>query len=150
MALHIYPEQCQERNEEMAENNDQPDIPPGSLFTDHIPERLFRHITVPNNKVLRKSDVGVEHSEGEHQGANEIILVFVQNVGQHPLPIQDHRDDISRRQHQPYAACEVINAVHCGEPFVLQGFHPHDDCKGQCYRIKPDSNSSIAAHPISR
>ena len=65
--FHIDPQQRQERHKEMAEDYHQPDIPPGPLFPDHIPKRLFRHVAVPNDEILRKSHVGVKHREGEHE-----------------------------------------------------------------------------------
>ena len=127
--LHIDTQQRQEREEEMAENNDQADIEPSPFFADDIPESFLRHIPVPNDEVLREMDVGIKDREGEHQGAEKIVLMFVQHVGEHTLAVEDHGDDIRRGQGNPDAAGKIINAIHRRVPLVLEGFHPHDHCE---------------------
>src|SRR5882724_7427126 len=72
-ALHIDPQQTQERNEKVTEDNNDTDPKPGALLANHIPESFFRHIAVPNDEVLGEMDVSVKHRECEKERPNEIV-----------------------------------------------------------------------------
>src|SRR5947207_8366086 len=85
LALHIDAEQSEERQEEMAKDDDHSDPKPRPSFANDIPERLLRDITVPDDEVLREMDVSVEHGKREHQRADEIKLVLMQHFRQHAL-----------------------------------------------------------------
>src|SRR5439155_8991340 len=92
--LHINPKQREKWNEEMAEDNDQADVPPRALFTHDVPKRFLRHVAVPDDEVLGESDVGIEHRESEQARAEKIILMLVKDIGEHALAIENHGDDI--------------------------------------------------------
>ena len=64
-------EEIKERHEEMSEQNHQADIPPligGTIvvqLAQIIPKGLLWHIGIPDQKILRKSDIGPKDREGE-------------------------------------------------------------------------------------
>ena len=64
-AFDINPQQAEKRKEEVSKYDDQTDIPPGPFFAQDIPERFLWHVAIPNNEVLRESDVGPEDGERE-------------------------------------------------------------------------------------
>ena len=81
-------------------------VPPGTVFADEIPEGFLGHVGVPDDEVLRELDVGGKQREGEEQHAEEIKLIVLQHAGQDALPLQNHRDDIDRRERRPTRSCE--------------------------------------------
>ena len=134
----------------MPEDNDQSHGPPRASFAHHVPERLLRHIPVPDNEVLRESHIRIKHGESKQHRTDEIILVFVQHIGQHALPIQNHRDDIDCCQGHPHAARKIIDAVHGREPFMLQPFHPHDCAQRQSCGKEENSDARVKTHAVGR
>ena len=58
---------------------------------------------------------------------------------------QYDRDDVERGQSGPHARGEVIDAIHRGEPLMLQRLHPHDGREGQGQRKDVDAVSGMNA-----
>src|SRR5207302_9958259 len=102
--FNIDAQQRQEGHEEMAENDDQADIPPGAALAENVPERFLGNVAVPNDEILRESDVSIKHREGEQNGADEIILVLVEDLGEDALAIEHRGYDVGGGEREPGAA----------------------------------------------
>src|SRR5262249_6201371 len=100
----IDPQQREEGQKEMAEDNHQPDIPPGAVLAHNVPERFLRHVAVPDDEILGEGHVGVKDREGEKQGTDEIILMLVQDVTEHTLAVENHRNDVGSAKGHPDTA----------------------------------------------
>ena len=96
--LHIDPQQAEEGNEEVTKDDNDANPEPSTFLPHDVPERLFGHVAIPNDKILRKVNVGVKYRECEQQRTQEIILMFVKNFGQHSLAIENHRNDVRRSE----------------------------------------------------
>ncbi len=118
--FHVNPQQGQKGQKEMPENNQQPDLPPRSLFPEHIPEGFFGYVCIPDDEILGKMDVRVKHGERKEKGPQEIELSFLNHLAQRSLPLQDQGDDVDRCDREPDTPGEIIHTIHRGEPLMLQ------------------------------
>ena len=132
----------------MAENEDDSDGPPGAFLAQHVPERFLGHVGIPNHEVLAEVDIRREDREGEEQGAEEVILFRAHRIPKQPLPVQDHGDHVGRSQGHPGAPGKVIDAIHGGEPLVLQGLHPHDRPKREREPESPYPPRRVEPHAV--
>ena len=65
--FYIDPQKGQKRNKEMPEDDDHSNGPPRTAFANFIPKRLLRHVGIPDDEILRKMDISVEHSESQKE-----------------------------------------------------------------------------------
>ncbi len=62
--------------------------------------------------------------------------------------MQQRGDDINRRERDPRAVREEINAIHRGEPFVLERLHPKDAPRRSAWPRTPESPTRMKAHLV--
>ena len=146
--LHLDRKHHEERQEEFPEDQDQAQAPPRAVLADEVPEGLLRHVGVPHHEVLGELVVGGKDGEGEKQNPDEIEIIFLQQPRQNPLPLQQNRNDIDRRQSDPRAAREKIDAVNGGEELVLDRLHPEHRRARQRGGIGHNAPAGMEPHPM--
>ncbi len=142
-------QQRQEGQREVAEDDYHADVRPTPFFADHVPKGFFRHVGVPDDEVLREMDVGVENREGQQQRTDKVKLDLMDDLPQRTLPFQKRGGQIDRGQRHPDAAGKIIDSIHRGKPFMIQGLHPHDGRQRQGDRERKNSPIRIAAHFVA-
>ena len=110
----------------MPEEKRQADPPPVAVFAQVEPEGLLGHVRVPDQEVLRKGDVGPEHREGQHELADGMQMVVVEDAPVvAPAKEPDHHEHADR-EGAADAGGKKVDAVDGGEPVVFETLEPVD------------------------
>ena len=115
----------------MAKDEQHAQIPPSAVLTFDIPEGLFRNGRIPDEKVLRKMDVGIEHGEGKKQGTDILEGGISHHWRQVSRALQQGGEHVDGCQGRPDTTCKVVDSIHGGKPLMLQRLHPVDHTQSQ-------------------
>lgn len=112
-------EQQEERQEEMAEQQEHTYPEPIAVFADVIPEGLFRDIGIPDQEILGKADVGPEDRESEHQHADTVHVVLVKDALKVSTIVEPDCDNHPYPERTAHAVGEKPDTIHGREPVIF-------------------------------
>ena len=96
-----------------------------------IPESLLGDVGVPDQEVLGERYVGPENGEGQHQHADAVEGVRVEDALVVTSVPEPHHDDDPDGECSTHAVGEEPHAVHRRKPMILEGFDPVDRREGE-------------------
>src|SRR5438874_2512273 len=104
----------------MAEDENHSDVPPGTVFALHVPECFFWNAGIPDQEILGERDVGVKNGKSEEQHTGVMKSLFVNDSTQWPRALEKQSKQVDCAESHPNASGKIVNAIHGGEPLVLQ------------------------------
>src|SRR5690606_32808461 len=92
---------------------------------------LVRQVREPDEKKLRKGDVGPEANEGQEELAQAVVVRGPQEAFQVSVRIERVDDDDEGGNRGDEAACEVVDAEDGRGPVGLEGHEPIEGREGE-------------------
>ena len=93
-------------------------------------DRFFGKIGVPDEHVLRKSDIGPKYGEGEHPFSHVMVVLDGDRVGQDSIGAQAEEGEGKDREEGPHTARHTVDPEDGGVPMGLEGHDPIDAGQG--------------------
>src|SRR5580704_6775492 len=108
-------QQVEERKQKIAKHQGHADKPPLADLALIEPEGFLGDIGVPDEKILGKPDVAPENGKRQHELADRMQMVRVQDALVVAAPIKPEHDQHAASKGAAHAVGKIVNAIHRGE-----------------------------------
>src|SRR3989338_1580822 len=92
---------------------------------------FFGDIAIPNQHVLRKSDVGPKDIQSKKKFSEIMKMIFIDHISEIPLVLKYEKNNDRHRESCYNRACKIVYAVNCTKPVCFKRHDPIDRSKGE-------------------